>query len=163
MRIILQIIFILTLLSPFSKCIEERSVEIIINKENNPNRLKTIGIKGTFGLITDYYNDTTFNKSDIEETTEFIGYFRDNADNEYNWTCRLWAPEDQNIVVLCNTGNDLMNNSDYIRDYKLIEGRFYYEDVEYIIRSDDSFFFRLHFYPLRLPFIYSDPQIIDLD
>ena len=100
MRKISSFIFILLFL--FSFVSNAETIKINITSETDQIHLKTIGPKGTFYLMTDQRNLTASTiQSDIEKITEFPGYFTDTYGHHYYWYCRLWAPENMNVVILC--------------------------------------------------------------
>ena len=125
--------------------------------------MKTIGPNGTFGLVTNmeslYF---IFNHSEIEDLSIFEGTFTDKVKSyTYNWVCRLWDPQNMNVVVLCTVDNTIFESSsnDFILDYGSIEVGEYYIEVY----CDEEYYFEIELKPFNIPFIYSEPQIINLD
>ena len=129
-----------------------------IDRENNPNRLKQIGSYGTIGLIT---NDTfldLFNSSDIEYETRFTGTFQDDTFQKYDFNCRLWNPQNSNLVVLCSNISLPSQRRNYTFNYGFIK----YRDDNYIYISSNDVYFEFEQFEENIPFIYSEPQYINL-
>ena len=161
MRINLPITFILLLLVSFVTSIEYINMQI--TNQTDPISLKTIGPNGTFGLVTNieslYF---IFNHSEIEDLTVFEGTFMDKERGDvYKWICRLWDPDNMNVVVLCTVDYTILeaSNNNFILDHGSIEVGEYYIEVY----CDKEYYFEIDMKPLNIPFIYSEPQIINLD
>ena len=100
MRINFSLIFILSIISLVAFCKDRNEpIQIYVTKENNQNLFKTVGLNGTFGMITDTKDLDWLNITDIEKQTQFTGYFFTDYGLE-KLNCRLWDPEGMNIVVL---------------------------------------------------------------
>ena len=100
MKTTFRIIF--TLLSLFVFATNQTYIHIEITDQTDPIALKTIGQKGTFGLMTNMENlNSIFNPSEIETQTNFKGNFISQSNKTYLWNCRLWDPANMNVAVLC--------------------------------------------------------------
>ena len=136
-----------------------KEIMIEIDKANNPNNLKKIGLGGTFGLVTDFSKEDFFNSDDIETRTEFIGKFK-SFNETYDWSCRLWNPKNMNLVLLCTVSDNISKQKD--TEFKFEYGFIIYDNYR-ITLSSKNFYFRLEIYDSILPFLYSEEQIIYLD
>ena len=161
MRINLLITFILLLLVSLVTNIEY--INIQITNETDQISMKTIGPNGTFGLVTNMESlSFIFNHSEIEDLTVFEGTFMDKERGDvYKWICRLWDPENMNVVVLCTVDYTILeaSNNNFILDHGSIEVGEYYIEVY----CDKEYYFEIDMKPFNIPFIYSEPQIINLD
>ena len=126
-------LFFLELLFSFSNCFiphEEKTLNLysLSHYENSYKQLtikivseynkdkKFVGEKGVIFFVTDY-NDTgpdIFYKDTIEERAKFETTLIDNLDKEYNVSCRLWKPTNENIRIFCDLKEDLTNETTYI-------------------------------------------------
>ena len=154
--------FIFTLLSLFVFATNQTYIHIEITDQTDPIALKTIGQKGTFGLMTNMENlNSIFNPSEIETQTNFKGNFVSQSNKIYLWNCRLWDPTNMNVVVLC-TVDDIISKEER-RNFFLSYGEIK-KGNEYIIKINGANHnFDIDLKSCNIPFIYSDPQFIDLD
>ena len=129
-----------------------------INRENNPNRHKLIGSYGTIGLITNDTLSYLFNSSDIEDETRFTGTFRDDNYTYYDISCRLWNPNNANLIVLCS---NISLPSERV-NYNFHTGMLNYKGNYIYIYSEPDFYFQIEQIYETIPFLYSEPQYINL-
>jgi len=133
---------------------------LIMNlKEEDNNKIRDIGNRGTFEILTDY-NDTDtniFNNSLIEDYT-FDNTMTGDRDNVYNVKCRLWKSNNGMMKLFCKLTQEL--------DYQ----------TTFLIFSDTEFTFKIYTFKIKnycnipvnqiimyIPFIYSEKQTINLD
>ena len=154
--------FIFTLLSFFSFATSQTYIYIEITDQTDPISSKTIGQKGTFGLMTNIENlNSIYNPSEIETQTNFRGNFVSQSNKTYLWNCRLWDPANMNVVVLC-TVDDTIYKAERM-NFALINGEIR-KGNEYIIKINGAnHYFDIDLKSFNIPFIYSDLQFIDLD
>ena len=142
------------------------NIDVRITNETDKYSLKVIGPKGTFALMTDRNNLTeVFNPSEIESLSNFLGTFITKEEEMVVFPCRLWDPENSNVVVIC-TANDeiysIKNSSVYMYGY-LKKGNY----ALYIYCDDPygpgEYYFTFKIQNFNIPFIYSDQQIINMD
>ena len=161
MEINFKIIFILLFIIPFITSID--SINIKITNQTDLSRLKTIGPEGTFGLITNLESlNFIYDQSDLEPLTIFEGAFMDKErGKKYNWICRLWDPKNMNVVVLCTVDNTIIEASD--KYFTLVYGSIEVGEYSIIVSCNEEYYFEIDMKPFPIPFIYSEPQEIDLD
>ena len=121
-----------------------------INEEMN-NNTRLLGKDGTLYFITDY-NDTEniFSSPDIEENSKFKASIIDEKEVRYDVNCRLFNPKDDNIVVLCKLEGTVNEIS------------FIYNDA-YSVSISSKTSIKVKQLNYRIPFIYGEKQIWDLD
>ena len=159
MRINLSLIFILSILSFLTFCKDRNEgIQIYVTKENNPNLFKTVGINGTFGMITDTKDLAWLNITDLEKQTSFTGYFYNTIDGLEKLNCRLWDPEEMNVVVICQVRRYL----DKKYNYTFLDGFIILENYKIYIESEKELSFKIEQKPSTIPFIYSGLQTINL-
>ena len=162
MKINLPLIFIFLLLCSVIQSLDR--ITLTIDKNNNPNTRKIAGPLGTFGLVTDTKNDTIFNTSDIEESTLFDGgfYLEDAFENAYAYfECRLWNPNGMNVIIICSIDNSTKPDSTYILNFEY--GHLIWGDYDITIKGEKDLNITLETKSFNIPFIYSNPQTIDLN
>ena len=144
--------------TPFEVILPERKMIRMMIKEIDNKKEKIIGKEGSFYLITDY-NDTEniFNISDIEEQTLFNTIIKDDIDNKYNVTCRLWNPSSSKIILICKLKEELRYQQQNI---KLNNSYFNYYEYKIVLYSEISIIINQLNY--EIPFLYSDKQKIDI-
>ena len=133
---------------------------IKIVSEYNQDK-KFVGEKGVIFFVTDY-NDTKlniFNKENIEERTKFETTLIDNLNKEYNVTCRLWKPTNENIRIFCDLKEDLTNEITYI-NFNSASFLYRYEYNITIISEAENMSVEL--IKGNAPFLYSDIQEINV-
>ena len=158
MKKYLPIIFTLLLIFSF---VTNQTIALTITDQSDPISPKIIGPYGTIALTTDRDNLTSiFNRSDIENKTQFLGYFRDVNREYFRWNCRLWDPEDMNVTVLCKIDEQIYRAA-------LNSFRFYFCYFRIDQYTIDIYGFHHSFdidlKEFNIPFIYSDSHYIDLD
>ena len=129
-----------------------------INEEDN-NKIKEIGNKGTLEIITDY-NDTETNIFDYLNIISytFNNTMIDNNNNTYNAQCKLWKSNNGRIKIFCKFDdnlNDTTKNlifSDINCPYK-----------KHILNIKNHCKISIKKINAYIPFIYSDKQTINLD
>ena len=162
MKINLPLIFFFLLLCSVIQSLDK--ITLTIDKNNNPNTRKIAGPLGTFGLVTDTKNDTIFNTSDIEESTLFDGgfYLEDAFENTYAYfECRLWNPNGMNVIIICSIDNSTKPDSTYILNFEY--GHLIWGDYDITIKGEKDLNITLETKSFNIPFIYSNPQTIDLN
>ena len=152
------IFFLLLLLCVVTK---SQSIDMLITNQTDSHNIKTIGPNGYFYMVTDTKNLSMFNKSDMENLTNFYGDFRTSPDDGvvYAVDCYLISPENMNITVICKASSSLKIGLQYI----LKAGYIFFDDFRISIKSDPNYYFTLDKKEFNIPFIYSLPQSINLD
>ena len=158
MKKYLPIIFTLLLIFSF---VTNQTITITITDQSDPISPKIIGPNGTIALTTDRDNLTSiFNRSDIENKTQFLGYFMDAHRELFRWNCRLWDPEDMNVTVLCKIDEQIYRAA--LKDFMFFFSNFTID--HYVIEIDGyDHYFDIDLKEFNIPFIYSDSHYIDLD
>ena len=134
MKTTFRIIF--TLLSLFVFATNQTYIHIEITDQTDPIAFKTIGQKGTFGLMTNMENlNSIFNPSEIETQTNFKGNFISQSNKTYLWNCRLWDPANMNVAVLC-TIDDIISKEER-KNFVLTYGEIR-KGNEYIIKIKEQ-------------------------
>ena len=114
--------------------------------------------EGAFTFETDYTDDSNiFDQNKIEEATKFqttISIYKENADNEYNVTCRLWKA-DNNINLICKYTGKIQNEK-----YILNSANFIYDKYNITIGSKCEKF-EIDRKDFNFPFLYSGKQTIN--
>ena len=129
-----------------------------IIKEDNDKNIQ-MGQYGTLYFTTNYTDtENIFNISDIEEKTKFEAFVVDDKNNKYQTVCRLWKPENEKIRIICNLDVNMKN---HVQNIKLNDKIFEYEHYDIEIYSET--FIIVEQYDYKIPFLYSDKQIINLD
>ena len=130
-----------------------------INEEMNKNT-RLLGVDGTLYFITDYIDtENIFSSPDIEENSKFKGTIIDEKENQYEVNCRLFNPKEENIVVLCRLEGNLKNENNLIT---LNEISFIYNET-YNVAISSKTSIKVNQLNYRIPFIYGEKQIWDLD
>ena len=143
-------------LSPYENSYKQLTIKIV--SEYNKDK-KFVGEKGVIFFVTDY-NDTEeniFYKDNIEERTKFETILIDNLNKEYNVTCRLWKPTNDNIRIFCDLKEDLTNKATYI-NFNSASFIYRYEYNITIISEAENMSVEL--IKGNAPFLYSDTQEI---
>jgi hypothetical protein len=114
--------------------------------------------EGAFTFETDYTDDSNiFDQNKIEEATKFqttISIYKENADNEYNVTCRLWKA-DNNINLICKYTGEIQSEN-----YILNRANFIYDKYDIKIGSKCQKF-EIERKDFNFPFLYSGKQTIN--
>ena len=152
MKINLSTIFTFLLFFSFVTNIEY--INITITDQSDPSTSITLGPNGTIALVTDRDNLTSiFNRSDIENQTHFQGRFRVRESIDVYLDCRLWYPEDINVIVLCKIDEQMYGIE--LENCSLIDGTIYTKN--YTINIEGQYhFFDIDLKEFNIPFIYSD-------
>ena len=134
-------------------------ISMNINEEMNKNT-RLLGVDGTLYFITDYIDtENIFSSPDIEENSKFKGTIIDEKENQYEVNCRLFNPKEENIVVLCRLEGNLKNENNLIT---LNEISFIYNET-YNVSISSKTSIKVNQLNYRIPFIYGEKQIWDLD
>ena len=145
-------------LSPFEVILpKENELVITIKKENNKNAIK-IGKEGNFALITDY-NDKDKNVFNNVGTIDLkiSGKIKDEKNNLYEATCKLWEPTDENIRIICKLNQNLKNTKQNIMLEQITTD---FGNYKIIIRQVD--YIEVTQYNYDLPFLYADKTNIQV-
>ena len=146
------------LLFSFSK---PEFISIKITRESDPNQVKLIDPKGTFALMSETNSSMLSNLLEGNESEKFEMNFRNNEGVIYTWFCSLWIPERMNALIKCQVDQNVSTSSSH---YFTLESGIVKFGENYIeISSADNYYFELDMKEFNLPFIYSEPQIIDLE
>ena len=157
----LLILIVFSILSISLEKLGENSYYLGINKENNPNTIKQIGNNGTIGLITNDTLQFLFNDTDPEIETNFTGTFYDENGDSYEFDCRLMNRlKSSNLIVLCTAKDFLLTSGSH---YKFDNATINYRDSNIYISPEEELYFQFEQFNDSIPFIYSDPQYIDLN
>ena len=146
--------------------LKSQTINISLTKETDPSPIKVIGQLGTFALVTDTRNlSDIFDPSELEALSSFKGNFTNETLEKdslyYSWNCSLFDPLNQNVTIKC-TVNDIFNVSSVIHLFMLNAS---IEIGNYTINifPQKDYLFTIGTKSFNYPFIYSDPQIIDLE
>ena len=146
------------LLFSFSK---PEFISIKITRESDPNQVKLIDPKGTFALMSETNSSMLSNLLEGNESEKFEMNFRNNEGVIYTWLCSLWIPEKMNGLIKCQVDQNVSTSSSH---YFTLESGIVKFGENYIeISSADNYYFELDMKEFNVPFIYSEPQIIDLE
>ena len=114
--------------------------------------------EGAFTFETDYTDDSNiFDQNKIEENTKFqttISIYKENEDNNFNVTCRLWKA-DNDINLICRFKGQIQNET-----YILNSANFIYDKYNITIGSKCEKF-EINQYDFNLPYLYSGKQTIN--
>ena len=133
-------------------------ITIMIEEKYNKDEL-IIGEKGSLYFMTSYNDtDNKFNSSDIEERTKFNTTIYDENNNKYKADCRLWKPENKNLVIICKLNEDLIRGEHSIT---FNDTSLNYED--YIINIYPETSVKVKANNFNVSFFYSDEQTIQID
>ena len=145
-------------LSPYENKEEQLTIKIV--SEYNKDK-KFVGEKGVIFFVTDYNDteDNIFYKDNIEERTKFETTLIDNLNKEYNLSCRLWKPTNENIRIFCNLKEDLTKETTYI-NFNSASFIYYYQYNITIISEAENMSVEL--IKGNVPFLYSDTQEINI-
>ena len=147
------------------KVIVEPTILIRVKYEDNKDIIKVgeyinQGGKYSFGTLplkTDFDDTETniFNiSSNIESNIYVIGKSR------HSTRCRLWKPKKGKIKLFIRIGDGTLNSNENNVTFERVT--FTYKEKTIIIKTDDYFQIKYLTYQ-HISFLYSDPQIIDLD
>ena len=142
---------------------KDDSFKIYVKDKDNTRRMTIGAPKGIIYFITDLFSNDTdiFNDEiDIEEKTEFTTTITDDKLENFNVTCRLWNPKNEKIRIFCE-----LNNFLYLTNNIKINSAFFnYKNKKIAIISKMNFNLEVRQKDrVRMPFIYSDKQIINVD
>ena len=136
-------------------------ISIKITRESDPNQMKLIGPKGTFALMSETNSPILSYLLEGNESEKFEVNFRNNEGVIYTWLCSLWIPEKMNVLIKCQIDENASKGSSLL--FTLEKGRVKFGEINIKISSADDYYFELDMKEFNVPFIYSEPQIIDLD
>ena len=146
--------------------LKSQTINISLTKETDLSPIKAIGQLGTFALVTDTKNlSEIIGPSELESFSSFKGNFTNETLEKdsiyYSWNCSLFDPINQNVTIKC-TVNDIFNVSSIIHLFMLNAS---IEIGNYTINifPQKDYLFTIETKSFNYPFIYSDPQIIDLE
>ena len=146
--------------------LKSQTINISLTKETDPSPIKAIGQLGTFALVTDTQNlSDLIDPSELESLSSFKGNFTNETLEKdslyYSWNCSLFDPLNQNVTIKC-TVNDTFNVSSVIH-LRMLNASIEIENLTINIFPQEDYLFTIETKPFNYPFIYSDPQIIDLE
>ena len=146
--------------------LKSQTINISLTKETDPSPIKAIGQLGTFALVTDTQNlSEIIDPSELESLSSFKGNFTNETLEKdslyYSWNCSLFDPLNQNVTIKC-TVNDTFNVSSVIH-LRMLNASIEIENLTINIFPQEDYLFTIETKPFNYPFIYSDPQIIDLE
>lgn len=151
------------LVNPLSEPLKEENITEEITITYTYKSRVNMGDEGNFFLDTDY-NDirAIFNSSDIEENSEYTTTVY-NRNNNYETTCRLWKPTNENLKIFCKVKSPSSIYSGY--SSYLNSGSFIYKSYKVNVeRPYSSYDYKFYLYKISdLPFIYSEEQVINID
>ena len=158
MKNIFPIIFVfLSFLSVFAK---SKIITLRVNNQTDLNHVKTVGFRGAFALVTDTMNSSIFNRSDIEDEEVSLEFF-DYDGGSNSLICKFWNPEGMNIAFICSISTEMYYHTNPY--FYLGDGYFQKGDITIFIKGDPDYYFQIEAKHLTIPFIYSEPQKINLD
>ena len=101
-----------------------------------------------------------FNRSDMEEKTQFDMELTCDSNETYALNCRLWLGDEDRIILFCNF-NESLNSSDYIGKALITSFANYY-DYNLVINFhiNNMVLYKLDY---NIPFLYSAPININVD
>ena len=134
---------------------------IKITKQSDLNPLKIIGPYGTFALKTDTKSSIILTNTSKEDLFKFKANFRNSENILYIFDCSLWIPKTMNVIVKCQVNETFLTSS--TNQFTLEKGIIIMGDNYIEITSADNYFFDIDMKEFNIPFIYSEPQIINLD
>ena len=156
-----SIIFIL-LLNLFFITYEYKYYSINNVKKNDQKNLKIIGPNGAIIFVNESkYQATKFNRTDMQNFPKFRGLFITTDDQKSYWNCSLWTLENMNIIVKCLINESIPKN--YRHLFILFSGELDYDNYVNVISTSINYYFYLDKKELNIPFIYSEPQRINLE
>ena len=135
--------------------------ELTLRIKNDDNAFdRIIGHNGIISFITDYNDNekNIFDIFDIEEKTIFNTIIKDDNDNKYNVTCRLWKPLNDKMRIFCYLDENIIYGDCNIN---IVETTFEYKEYNITIIPEINYI-KLIKINGSTPFLYSDTQIIDI-
>ena len=133
-------------------------IEINIEECFNNQTIK-VGANGTLYFFTSYNDsENIFDIEDILDKTNFNNTIKDESDNEYNVACKLWKILNSNLILLCDLNTILKFE---IQKITFNPTYFIYNDIKIVINS--LTLFTVEQLKIKIPFLYSDKQIINLE
>ena len=138
---------------------ENNVVELYIEEEDNKEE-KAVGINGIIHFVLHHNDNETniFNASDIEEKTKFKIQIVVDDRRKYDVDCNLWKPIDEKLNIFCKLNDDIY----YDYSFKIISSSFNYNSRNFkVIQHADKLY--MYNYDMRLPFLYSSKQALDID
>ena len=136
-----------------------KEITLSIKEINNKNKIKIGKNGGAFALVTDYNDQENKLFKDNDEII-FEGTFLDkNNDNvKYEINCKLWAPNDNYVRIICYMNNDLK----YITQMLILNSTsFTYNNYTIFVKQDQALEYQE--YSDTIPFLYSDVQMIKMN
>ena len=133
-------------------------IDIKIKYENNKDE-KQVGENGILIFEPNYNNNMSiiFNVSEIDEKTSFITHFKDEYENSYNITCKLWKPDYRNLKLFCKLENNLK-----IGSHEIYLDKYSFNYYDYCITISFLGKFNIKQSNISYPFLYSKEQVINL-
>ena len=147
------------------------SVFVFINSKEEPNQVLNINFypankeyligkeKGIIAIESNDFFEGVFNRSDIEEKTQFNLELTD-TDKTYTLFCRLWLGNENKIASFCNFNDSLKQNITIAS--KTIRATTTYNTYELNIVIEITNI-KLTQIDYNIPFLYSAPTEINVD
>ena len=147
--------------TPLSESLKEEDITEEITIHYTYKSHVYMGTEGNFYLNTDYYDSKAiFNSSDIEDNSEFATTIYNYYSN-YETTCRLWKPSNENLKIFCKVEKASRIFSIY--DSYLNSGSFIYKSYRVNIERPSSNYNFSLYQISDLPIIYSEAQVINIE
>ena len=138
----------------------ENELTLIIGRFKNMDE-KIIGESGTISFGTEFEDNLNiFNISEMEEKSTFAAKLKNDSNNVFNVSCRLWKPVDGYVRIFCNydtylarkSGNIYFNsvNFEYNKQYNITISQVYKNILVVPVKG-------------IVPFLYSDEQEINIE
>ena len=147
-------------IAPIKNILSDLEIKILDSYNTD---LKYIGREGTIYFITNFLDENNvFDPSDIEEKTKFVTkiIFENDNNEEYNISCRLWKPANDNLRLFCDLNENLTK---YDTNYKinLTSAVIQYNEKTINITYNAEHIY-IQQYNTSIPFLYSDKQEINI-
>ena len=158
----MQYIFIFVCLFALLNCKTEINQDIITIDVKIGLINSNIGtLEPKISLGSNYVdNDDNFDASDIEEETKFSFTITGNKSHTYPMNCRLWENEEKEIKVFCDLEGEFKETEEFpIKESVNIT----YKSTKNVTINFDIDSFVLEKIEGKLPFLYSNTQIINLE
>ena len=142
----------------YSSCkLEEESYDLVLLA----NEID-IAYTGQKGIISFNTNSTStfdlFDIKEIEDTKYDMTISLNNTENHFSVSCNIWKPKEDNIRIFCRL-KDIF--SEGIQNITLNEYILKYKEKTIKIYSEN--FFEIYIINAKVPFLYSDKQIINFN
>jgi len=158
----MQYIFVFVCLFALLNCKTEINQDIITIDVKIGLIYRNIGsLEPKISLGSNYVdNDDNFDASDIEEETKFSFTITGNKSHTYPMNCRLWKNEEKEIKVFCDLEGEFQETEEFpIKESVNIT----YKSTKNVTINFDIDSFVLEKIEGKLPFLYSNTQIINLE